>query len=153
MFHLINLLLFWRSQSFVVVVAKTPYCIISPQRSSSSSSLPLSLPSSSPWSSPSSYSIFQASSLSSSYHHHYCMFVCICGKIPSQNVCANFSLPQLNTTLQIMLLSLRAILCNSQAKWEMKNFDCGGMFKNALCSGCYFIVVMVTPIVCWWQKT
>ena len=22
-----------------------------------------------------------------------------------------------------MLLSLRAILCNSQAKWEMKNFD------------------------------
>ena len=54
----------------------------------------------------------------------------------------------------------RAILCNSQAKWEMKNFYppphairyCGGLSKNAVCSGCYFIVAMVTPIFCWWQK-
>ena len=56
---------------------------------------------------------------------------------------------------------LRAILCMNQAKWEMKNLTppprqilhairyCGGMSKNALCSGSYFIVVMVTPIVCW----
>ena len=29
----------------------------------------------------------------------------------------------------------------------------GGMSQNALCSGCYFIVVVVTPIVSWWQKT
>ena len=57
---------------------------------------------------------------------------------------------------------LRAILCENQAKWEMRNFDlpsnfaCNyilwGMSKNALCLGCYFIVVMVTPIVSWWQK-
>ena len=66
-----------------------------------------------------------------------------------------------------MISNLRAILCNSEAKWKIKNFDhpppppaylpqilhairyCGGMSKNSLCSGCYFIVVTETPIVCW----
>ena len=67
--------------------------------------------------------------------------------------------------LNLMISNLRAILCNSQAKWEMKNPApplpqilhairyCGGMSKSSLCLGCYFIVVMETPIVCWWQKT
>ena len=63
-----------------------------------------------------------------------------------------------------MISNLRAILCNSEAKWKIKNFDppahlpqilhairyCGGMSKNSLCSGCYVIVNVVTetPIVC-----
>ena len=57
-----------------------------------------------------------------------------------------------------MISNLRAILCNSQAKWGMKNPPpplpqilhairySGGMSKNSLCLGCYFIVVMETSI-------
>ena len=61
-------------------------------------------------------------------------------------------------------LLLRAILCKNQAKkWEMKIFTspqilhairyCGGISETALCSGCFFVVVMGTPIFCWWQKS
>ena len=65
-------------------------------------------------------------------------------------------LPLSKFTTELKTKKLRAIFCNSQAKWEMKKFDptprkfC--MSKNALCSGSFFTVVMVTPIVCWWQK-
>ena len=63
-----------------------------------------------------------------------------------------------------MISNLRAILCNSEAKWKIKNFDppaylpqilhairyCGGMSKNSLCLGCYVIVNVDTEtlIVC-----
>ena len=64
-----------------------------------------------------------------------------------------------------MISNLRAILCNSQVKVGNEKSPpplpqilhairyCGGMSKSSLCLGCYFIVVMETPIVCWWQKT
>ena len=72
-------------------------------------------------------------------------------------------LPNQTDSSAALLPYLRTILCNFQAKWEMKIFDplhtlhasksSWEMVKNAPCSGRHLMVTMVTTVVCSLPRT